>query len=87
MKPNHPTTTNLRVLACLIVTLSASVTLSLSKGAPRPALAADFVPQPLLVATRNILVYVDGDKRQSASAARTPATIVSSAHSRTAARW
>ncbi|HWT06710.1 MAG TPA: hypothetical protein VN224_13195, partial [Xanthomonadales bacterium] len=45
-----------------------SVTLSLSKGAPQPAFAADTTPQPLLVTTRYILVYVDGDKRQSASA-------------------
>ncbi len=57
-----------RLLACLIVVLTASVTLSLSKGAPQPALAADTTPQPLLVATRYILVYVDGNKRQTASA-------------------
>gem|GEM_PF-2221629 len=57
-----------RLLACLIAILSASVTLSLLKGAPQPALAADTALQPLLVTTRYILVYVDGDKRQSASA-------------------
>ena len=58
----------LRLTATMVVTITALVTLSLSKGAPQPALAADSVPQPLLVSTRYILVYVDGDKRQSASA-------------------
>jgi hypothetical protein len=59
-----------RRLAALsvFVIAAASVTLSLSKGAPQRALAADTVPQPLLASTRYILVYVDGDKRQSASA-------------------
>ena len=49
------------------VAVLISVTVSLSKGAP-PALAADTTSTPLLVATRNILVYVDGDRRQTASA-------------------
>ena len=52
-----------RLLASIIII----VTLSLSKGAPQPALAATSSP-PLLVATRFVLVYVDGDTRQTASA-------------------
>ena len=52
-----------RLLACIVVI----VTLSLSKGAPQPALAAPSSP-PLLVATRFVLVYVNGDTRQTASA-------------------
>jgi hypothetical protein len=66
--PMNPKRFALRLTALIIATLSASVTLSLSEGAPQLARAADFTPQPLLAATRFILVYVDGDKRQSASA-------------------
>ncbi len=52
-----------RILAAILIVVS----LSLSKGAPQPASAAVEGP-PLLVATRHVLVYVDGDKRQTASA-------------------
>jgi hypothetical protein len=58
----------LRLTVMMLATLTAIVTLSLSKGAPQPALAADTVPQPLLVTTRFQIVYVNGAKRQSASA-------------------
>jgi hypothetical protein len=53
--------------ALAVATLTAIVTLSLSKGAPQPALAAPGTP-PLLVANRNVLVYVNGERRQTASA-------------------
>jgi hypothetical protein len=63
MTPKHLA---LQLMALIVVTLTLSD--PQGKGGPQPALAADSVPQPLLVATRYILVYVDGDKRQSASA-------------------
>jgi DNA-binding beta-propeller fold protein YncE len=66
-KRSTPKLTVLRAAVLAIATLSLIVTLSLSKGAPQPALAAANAP-PLLVSTRYILVYVDGEKRQTASA-------------------
>ncbi len=67
-RPKNTPRTSTRLLACLIVGLSASVTLSLSKGAPQPALAADAPREPLLVATTTVLVYVEGNSRKLAGA-------------------
>jgi len=53
------------VSAC--VTLSLCVTLSSSNGPHASALAAS-TPTPLLVTTRDVVVFVDGNKRQAASA-------------------
>ncbi|HEY6234542.1 MAG TPA: hypothetical protein VIW69_05455 [Candidatus Elarobacter sp.] len=49
----------------LIAILSASVTLSLSKSAPATAVPST---EPLLVATPQVLVYVDGNARKVAGA-------------------
>ncbi|MDP9106698.1 MAG: hypothetical protein M3N49_12295 [Candidatus Eremiobacteraeota bacterium] len=53
-------------LLIAIVTMSAIVTLSLSKGAP--ASAADGITEPLLIATPQRLVYADGNARKFAGA-------------------
>ena len=57
-----------RLTIFLSVILSASVTLSLSKGAPQSAQAADTVSEPLLVATASVLVHADGNARKLAGA-------------------
>jgi hypothetical protein len=55
-----------RLAACLIAGVSASVTLSLSKGAP--ATAALSLTEPLLVATQQRLLYLDGNALKVAGA-------------------
>jgi hypothetical protein len=63
MRHRHPSL--MRRIRVLLAVVVAVVTLSLSKGPP--SLAAGIASTPLLVTTRDVLLFVDGDRRQAAS--------------------